>query len=632
MSEHSHLVKMAIYNLDCIGFEGLEIDLDNIICLVGPNNTGKSTVLKAYEYAVGNRALAEEDFCYFSEPQQVPSVEIWVHIPEGVQNIDEKWKEKSNHLLLVRSRWQWLEPNRPPVRTTWNPEVGEYDSDAKASGIDNVFSSRLPKPLRIGALDGPEEEHNKLLKLVLEPIENQLKKLVDDEASELNRTIKKVREEIQSPIKDFLKTIDKIKEDVNRSYQRTFPNCEIDLNIDVSDVEIKPMALLQKGSRVNILEHGACTSWKQQGIGSQRALFWSMLEIRSKLIHVISGIQEKETRLKAIPGEIERLEKELETLTQDRAKETRRKKIEGLREELGRLENPEEEPQFLPSYMLLIDEPEVALHPNAIRAAREYLYELAMDIGWQVMLTTHSPAFVDPLEDHTTIIRLTRDNNRPIPKIYRSDDITFSNDAKDNLKMLLQFDSSLAETFFGSYPVIIEGDTEYAAFQKVIELYQDDYPMEKRPILIRARGKYTIIHVMDILIHFNIPFSVLHDSDSPINKTGGESSAWTANGKIMSRIIEARRSGLRVVHRVSIPDFERAYGLEEVEKDKPYNFQRQIADDNSIKELVKETMDTLISVYDVPECLYNNSLDVLTEAVKIWAQENASGDSRFYFE
>ncbi len=46
MAERSKLVKMRIQNLGCIGPEGLEISLDNIICIVGANNSGKSTVLR----------------------------------------------------------------------------------------------------------------------------------------------------------------------------------------------------------------------------------------------------------------------------------------------------------------------------------------------------------------------------------------------------------------------------------------------------------------------------------------------------------------------------------------------------------------------------------------------------------
>lgn len=85
---------------------------------------------------------------------------------------------------------------------------------------------------------------------------------------------------------------------------------------------------------------------------------------------------------------------------------------------------------ILPSYMLLIDEPEIGLHPNAIRAASEYLYSLADDDMWQVMLTTHSPQFVNPLEDHTTIVRLVRARGKytfiPIIKMLKHFKVDFS--------------------------------------------------------------------------------------------------------------------------------------------------------------------------------------------------------------
>jgi putative ATP-dependent endonuclease of the OLD family len=390
------------------------------------------------------------------------------------------------------------------------------------------------------------------------------------------------------------------------------------------------MALLQKGSSVDILESGGRATWKQQGTGSQRALFWSLLEIRSKLFQTISDLRQKDLRLKAIPVEMKKLAKEAKTLKQEKAIIFRMEKIKKLKQEFDKLKEPTEDSQFLPSYMLLIDEPEVALHPNAIRSAREHLYELARDAGWQVMLTTHSPSFVDPLEDHTTVVRLTREDNKPTPKSYRSDEVSFSTNGKENLKMLLRFDTSLAEAFFGSYPVIVEGDTEYAAFQKVIELYDAEYPVEKRPVLIRARGKYTIVLIVKIFKHFKIPFSVLHDSDSPFGKKGGKNNAWTANKMIMAHIIEARRSGLKVIHRVSIPEFERCHGLEEVEKEKPYNFQKQINESVPIQKTVKNMLDDLISK-ESTECLYKNSEEVLSKAVEEWAANSALKDTRFDF-
>ena len=46
------LRKLTIRNLGCIGAEGVVLDLDNIVVLVGPNNVGKSTILYAYALAM----------------------------------------------------------------------------------------------------------------------------------------------------------------------------------------------------------------------------------------------------------------------------------------------------------------------------------------------------------------------------------------------------------------------------------------------------------------------------------------------------------------------------------------------------------------------------------------------------
>ena len=157
--------------------------------------------------------------------------------------------------------------------------------------------------------------------------------------------------------------------------------------------------------------------------------------------------------------------------------------------------------------MLLIDEPETALHPNAIRAAKEHLYSLAEESGWQVMLSTHHPAFLDPLKDHTTIVRLHRADDKTPPNVYRSDAIVFTNDEKINLKALLAFDATVAEMFFGSKVIVVEGDTEFAAFTEVMNSDLAAFPIDGRPLLIRARGKATISTLVKVLTHFKVDFA-----------------------------------------------------------------------------------------------------------------------------
>ena len=221
--------------------------------------------------------------------------------------------------------------------------------------------------------------------------------------------------------------------------------------------------------------------------------------------------------------------------------------------------------------MLLIDEPETALHPNAIRAARDYLYKLAEEDGWQIMLTTHSPVFVDPTLDQTTIVRLERSGSTATPRTFRSDSAGFSGSEREQLKQLMHFDTGLAEMFFGGYPIVIEGDTEYAAFIECMKQSGATFPLERRPVLIRARGKDAIVLVLRVLRHFKVPFSVLHDSDGPKTVKGSTNVAWSANFRIYRQVIGAiHDEKLRVIHQVSIPDFERHHGLPRRGKDKPW--------------------------------------------------------------
>ncbi len=641
MPDHSCLIKMRIVNFGCIGPEGLDIELSDIIALVGPNNTGKTTVLRAYEAAVGNQMLSKDEICINSGGQST-SVEIWVHLPEAVtQNyIAEKWIETQDDLRLVRSKWEWTPPDYKPVRTTWDPEIEDYALEEKAAGFDTKFSTRLPQPLRIEALAGPETEHKTLLRLILEPIEKELKTLIEDKNSELNKAILIVKDEAKKPVGLFKKEIESIKKEINKSFTRTFPSSELLLSIDLAEIDIKPMDLLQKGSEIKINEKGSQMGYMQQGTGAQRALFWSMLEVRSELRKAADKLKYIERRKKEIPKQIATLEREKAGLSQQQAIDKRDVQIKELNEELDRLKALEKDkakqdsdPVGLPGYMLLIDEPELALHPNAVRAAKTYLYELAGESGWQVMLSTHSPAFIDPLEDHTTIVRLTRTERHPTPQTYRSDAVNFTNNDRENLKLLLKFDQALAEMFFGAYPIIIEGDTEFAAFGKIMEMNSGDYPVESMPLLVRARGKDAITLIVKILTQFKVSFSVLHDSDAPRTETGERASpAWSANTRIYACLTEARNQGIRVVHRISIPEFERQHNLPNVTKDKPYETWKAVSSDREVAVSVKAVLDDLRSETARAQPFEGEFEEFLKQNVREWAAANVPDDPKFNFE
>ncbi len=287
----------------------------------------------------------------------------------------------------------------------------------------------------------------------------------------------------------------------------------------------------------------------------------------------------------------------------------------------------------LPGYLLLIDEPENALHPLAARAAQRHLYKLAESPDWQVIMTTHSPYFINPFEDHTTIVRLERDadieKSSIAPRTYRSDDITFEGDDKARLQALQHIDPSFAEVFFGSYPVLVEGDTEHAAFIAAIVEKEDE--LLDRVTVVRARGKAILLPLIKVLTHFKINFGVVHDCDPPFNKNGGGNGMWTENGKIRAALLTARAQGLEARHRVSVPDFERFLGGDEESKDKPLNaYMRVTADDGlrtKVQGLLAELMQSAQHDPFDAATLHGDVeyLDVLSTKVKEWAAASGVG-------
>lgn len=640
----SKLLRMTIRNIGCIGNEGIDIALDNIVCLVGKNNAGKSTVLRAYELAKGPTAFdASSDRHQHASEDEHSEILLEVHIPDGIGNVDAKWKQERDGFLVVKSRWQWKAPDFLKVRTTWDPTAGEHGEgdwaeDTKAGGADSVFNSRLPRPLRIGSLDDAGKTEDVLLSFALAPLQKELENARLNPESPLAKAIESVSGSINLLSEQHQEHFNGIAGRVSEGFKGIFPGLDVSLSIGAAPLAPKVADLIKNGSSLKITDGKANTSLSQQGTGARRALFWSMLQVHNEL-----------NRDKEVRAEFrKRLEKEVTELEKKLKKPPKNADLNSLHDELAQVRaqldahdsgapipDSPDDPAF-PGYLLLIDEPENALHPMAARAAQRHLYQLAKNPDWQVIMTTHSPCFINPFEDHTTIVRLERDNpeenSAVTPRTYRSDHIAFEGDEKQRLQALQHIDPSFSEVFFGSHPILVEGDTEHAAF--MASIIERNNALMDQIAVIRARGKAILVPLIKVLTHFKIHFSLVHDSDSPNRSDGVKNGMWTENRKIHEALCQARNAGLTVRHRVSVPDFERFLGHREAYKDKPLNAYLQIKLDDELAERVQWLMDSLLNSDE--HCSFGNEIDhdrymeKLLGVVSRWAEDNGyAEDLRF---
>jgi len=278
-------------------------------------------------------------------------------------------------------------------------------------------------------------------------------------------------------------------------------------------------------------------------------------------------------------------------------------------------------------HVLLLDEPELCLHPNAVREACKVLYDLPTTGGWQVMVTTHSPAFIDISKDNTTIVRVERSDDGEIigTTVFRPEKVQLDENDRENLKLLNLFDPYVAEFFFGGCSIIVEGDTEYTAFKYVISKNPDKY---KNIHIIRARGKATIVSLCKILNHFGSGYSVLHDSDLPLtNKGDKKNPAWSQNIEIL-KVVKSSPTPNNIRLIASVPNFEEAYFNQSISKGKPYNALVQLQKNQQIFKTVEQLLDALIdfSVDAPPGSLEWENEHQLLELVSSFAQTASSAE------
>ena len=172
------------------------------------------------------------------------------------------------------------------------------------------------------------------------------------------------------------------------------------------------------------------------------------------------------------------------------------------------------------SIIIGFEEPEIYLHPSAANQMRNVIYDLSSKAS-QIVATTHSPYMIDLSRKPRQVL------NRVIADDKFSSSTPFSvsdaykallHDHKTHVKMLLKIDDYIARAFFTKMVVIVEGDTEEVVMRQALQrLERDNRDCYLRILsdfeILKARGKASIISLAKYLRSMGIEIFVMHDRD-----------------------------------------------------------------------------------------------------------------------
>ncbi len=509
---------MKLQKLSIKNFRGLKGDQNiidfsssDIIFLLGQNNVGKSSFLRAYEFFVEPKQKAMITDFYDHNVENNIEIEAEFLIEDEDDNdkdlqsdfkkgenaepgwLKSKWADINS---IVKVKKIWDKENEEFKKYTWSPSENTW-TEGGLGGLHQNLTKFAPTPIAINAMETEDSLEEKVNKLINDDFLKTAKIDYEDEYKKAEEAVKELQKKVigSDGIKGY-------NANINKYFRKVFFNLE--LEIRSKNEEIKLVDTIKKNHSVNVKKDG-CTreeTFRQHGHGIIRQALFNFLAFLKNI------------------GEGESQKKE---------------------------------------YLILFEEPELFLHPKIAYILRKNLYELAANSPYQVLCASHSPLMIDVSKPKSSLVRIIKSSDDSTithqvgEELFQKDD-----EYKKMVQMINRFNSNVCEAFYADTVLLVEGDTEAIVFRDLLERFFPD----KEIYVLNTGSKNNIPFFQEVLSHFKINYFVVHDTDT-IDKT----SAWTLNQKIWGNIQSSESSARRYVFKDT---FEVAHNYEhDTSKGKP---------------------------------------------------------------
>ncbi|MGE6104814.1 ATP-dependent nuclease [Aeromonas veronii] len=451
----SHYIeKLSITNYKSC--KSLDITLTPYTPLVGYNNAGKSNILSALEWLVKERVLSSEDYNNIDTDIIVEgkicgiSEEIILRLSEEHRASLQPYIQDSV-AIIKRTQPTGATKKADLLLEIFNFESGEFKNNPR--GIWNAIKCLFPEPIKVGAMENASEDAGKAksTSTIGKLLKEFCSALNEQHSKVVNRNLNAIRRRMSADGERRLDELAEIDKSINDKIENLFPGISLKLHFDVPDFEDIFNAGTVKVYE-NKLDGRDIASY---GHGAQRSVQMALIQ------------------------------------------------------HLAEIKQSSDSPT---TTLLLIDEPELYLHPFAIEQVREALYQLSLH-GYQVIYTTHSAQMITAdRAQHTLFVRKSGELGTHIRTPLREALSIAVPDAAAQAGHLFSLSQS-TQILFANAVILTEGKTELRLLPSIYQKITNKTLGQHNIALIETGSVDNIGKTMRILHEMDLPSKGIVDLD-----------------------------------------------------------------------------------------------------------------------
>lgn len=456
-----HISEIRIQNFKSIS-DGV-FSLSHYTPLVGYNNAGKTNILRAVSWIIKRSSLPMEDFHRADQPVVVEA-EISGITGEVLVAIGDAHRGRVEPLVVdgrIRIRRTQSAPGQTvaAIRFEVLKRIDERcEWVVNPAGIDPAISALFPEPIFIGAMENATEDVakfgsgttiGKLLKEIMTPV-------IERHSFDVATALQDVSRKLSANADEKDETLVDLDQRIQGELSKLFPGVSAKTHIPVPE-----FADFIKSATIRIFEEGYDNPNGRDassfGHGAQRSIQIALIKCLAEVRRADGGNASRTT-------------------------------------------------------LLLIDEPELYLHPQAIEVVRSALSRLAGD-GYQVIITTHSANMISRSDAPNTLIirRCAANGTRCYPRI--KDAVRNAIDDAEHQSEALFALSNSSKILFSERVGITEGKTERTLLPVIFHNEFRLTPDEDKIGLVDIGGTPNIPDTMKVLNAMGVPCRAIVDLD-----------------------------------------------------------------------------------------------------------------------